>query len=105
MDLGLIEYALWVTIGLWATLFVGNPIAKAAGLLLIILAVLRALTEKGAGERGKAAAAAAEGAAEAVGDEPATQADRSGQASGAAGEAEAGQADQAVRTRPRRRIL
>jgi len=46
MDLGLVEYALWVTLGLWATLFVANPIAKAAGLALIILAVLRGVTEK-----------------------------------------------------------
>ncbi len=46
MDLGLVEYALFVTLGLWATLFVDNPLARAAGLLLMILATLRALTEK-----------------------------------------------------------
>lgn len=40
------EYALFVTLGLWATLFVANPVARGAGLLLIILATLRALTEK-----------------------------------------------------------
>jgi hypothetical protein len=46
MDLGLVEYALWASVGLWATLFVDNAIARAAGIVLIALAVLRALTEK-----------------------------------------------------------
>ncbi len=46
MDLGLVEYAVWVTFGLWGTLFAGHPIVRGAGFLLIVLAVLRALTEK-----------------------------------------------------------
>lgn len=46
MDLGLLEYALWVTLGLWAALFAGHPIARSAGVALIILAVLKAFTEK-----------------------------------------------------------
>jgi hypothetical protein len=58
MDLGLIEYALWVVIGLWATLFVDNAIARAAGLVLIGLAILRALTEKDAAPRPEVASAA-----------------------------------------------
>lgn len=55
LDFGLVEYALWVTLGLWATLFVNNPIAKGAGLLLIILAVLRGLTDKGMQPRARLA--------------------------------------------------
>jgi hypothetical protein len=46
VDLGLVEYAVWVTFGLWGTLFAGHPIVRGAGFLLIVLAVLRALTEK-----------------------------------------------------------
>ncbi len=46
MDLGLIEYALWVTVGLWAALFGGQPLVRAGGFVLILLAVLRAATER-----------------------------------------------------------
>ncbi|MEW6032548.1 MAG: hypothetical protein AB1645_06675 [Bacillota bacterium] len=46
MDLVLLEYALWVSLGLWATLFAAHPLARGAGLLLVILAVLRSFTEK-----------------------------------------------------------
>ncbi len=46
MDLALVEYALWVMLGLWATLFVDNAIARGAGIVLIILALLRALAER-----------------------------------------------------------
>jgi len=46
LDLGLVEYALWVMIGLWSTLFVGHPVARGAGLVLLALATLRAFTEK-----------------------------------------------------------
>jgi len=60
MDLGLIEYALWVVIGLWATLFVDNAIARAAGLVLIGLAILRALTEKDVAPRPEVADATAD---------------------------------------------
>jgi len=46
MDLGLVEYTLWVMIGLWSTLYVGHPVARGAGFVLMALATLRALTEK-----------------------------------------------------------
>ncbi|RJQ08631.1 MAG: hypothetical protein C4551_04880 [Bacillota bacterium] len=49
MDLGLVEYALFVTAGLWAALFVPNPLARVAGVVLVVLATLRALTEKDTG--------------------------------------------------------
>ncbi len=91
MDLGLIEYALWVTFGLWATLFVQSPIAKAAGLLLIILAVLRGLTEKPARALGLAAA------------EPETVAVGAGEAPAEGGPAAAEPA--APEKRKRRRVL
>lgn len=46
MDLVLVEYALWVMTGLWATLFVGHSLVQGLGVLLLVLATLRAFTEK-----------------------------------------------------------
>jgi len=46
VDLGLLEYALWVALGLWAILFVDNIIPRVVGLVLIVLAVLRARAER-----------------------------------------------------------
>ncbi len=46
LDLVLVEYALWVMTGLWATLFVGHSLVQGLGVLLLVLATLRAFTEK-----------------------------------------------------------
>ncbi|MCL6581201.1 MAG: hypothetical protein K6U08_06265 [Firmicutes bacterium] len=46
MDFGLLEYALWVALGLWAILFVDNIIPRVVGLVLIVLTVLRAMAER-----------------------------------------------------------
>ncbi|HCW50826.1 MAG TPA: hypothetical protein DGR79_01975 [Clostridiales bacterium] len=46
LNLVLVEYALWVMTGLWATLFVGHSLVQGLGVLLLVLAILRAFTEK-----------------------------------------------------------
>ncbi len=101
------EYAFWVILGLWATLFVNGPIAKGAGLLLIILAVLRGLTDKGAQpkglrvERASATSAAAEGGGTA---EPGCLGDGGKPAGGEDPVGPAGR-DQPHRPKQRRRVL
>jgi len=44
----MVEYAVWVICGLWGALFAGHPLVKGAGLLLIVMAFLRAFTERAA---------------------------------------------------------
>jgi hypothetical protein len=45
MVLVLIEYTVWVMIGLWSLILIDNLYAKAAGGLLLALALLRAILE------------------------------------------------------------